>query len=720
MIQPGLERIGQLLKNIHFPWKSIHVAGTNGKGSICAYASSLLTRRHIRHGRFTSPHLIDRWDCIQVNGEPVSERDFRKVENHFTQLNQRENIGASEFELLTATAFQLFNDNKIDIGVVEVGMGGKLDATNILNNQIVSVISKIAHDHQNFLGNTLEDIARHKAGILRPNVPYIVNPVNEWNIHDVIDHYAKEIGAGPRILPDTPELRQTLFKKQDWTKVAERLLPFQRDNVVLAYLAFLEALNSLRENTQKASRLLVHLRSKTIPGRFQEVGFDPILGTQHSMRRRLVVDGAHNPDAGKVLAEWIRRHYRRNTRKKQMSSRDYRVAKLTESSDGESQMTWKRSVTWVLAMTEGKDARKYLETILEPGDSVVTTTFGPVDGMPWVKPMDPKELSKIVQDVEPGVTSIDVPLPGTFRALCTAKYLAGREQLIVITGSLYLVSDFLRLRGEYTKDPTILDTSLADKEARNRVNTFLSKGTEATFYDAKPESDATSIEAEKRKLEAEIEMLDREMQSLEVEETRLRRARSLSSTSPVSDAASSLSAPPAPPSAEGDGTMSAKAKFYRDFEDIRTQLEQLPPSLGTSELSPTNDLRPFIYKREPSADTDAILRGAERPRVRYHMHEGKPQKMEDYKSAEPFHSPADDQRLERPDPHRPSIVYPRANTRLEGKARIVEARTKGRPVVKSLHPLKLHLDDSGDCEQPIQKSRPAAYIRKHPSRAAGE
>jgi folylpolyglutamate synthase/dihydrofolate synthase len=109
----------------------------------------------------------------------VSEREFLKVEDHYKRLNERNQINASEFELLTATAFTLFNENKVDVGIIEVGMGGKLDATNILNNQVVSVISKVARDHENFLGNTLEEIASHKAGILRPNVPFIVTRLSK-------------------------------------------------------------------------------------------------------------------------------------------------------------------------------------------------------------------------------------------------------------------------------------------------------------------------------------------------------------------------------------------------------------------------------------------------------------------------------------------------------------------------------------------------------------
>ena len=149
---------------------------------------------------------IGRWDCISIGNKPVEEALFRKIEKHYIDLNIKKGIKASNFEILTATAFHIFNEEQVQVGVVEVGMGGKLDATNILNNQVISVISKIARDHESFLGSTLQEIAHHKAGILRPHVPYLINPKNEKNVVSVINEYADEIAAGPRLEYDPPHL----------------------------------------------------------------------------------------------------------------------------------------------------------------------------------------------------------------------------------------------------------------------------------------------------------------------------------------------------------------------------------------------------------------------------------------------------------------------------------------------------------------------------------
>jgi folylpolyglutamate synthase/dihydrofolate synthase len=411
------------------------------------------------------------------------------------------------------------------VGVVEVGMGGKLDATNILNNQIISIISMIARDHQNFLGHTLEDIAHHKAGILRPDTPYIVNPMNEWNVKGVIEQYAKEIGAGPQILPDTPALRKDLFGSKVWHKFADDLQPFQRDNGVLAYLAFVRVLEALGQNTKKAPLFLPHIKRKFLPGRLQTVKCAPVYGPGSS--RKLLIDGAHNENAAGTLSAYVKAELR--TVKKE---------RIRSNHDREQQ-----PITWVLAMTEGKDVRAYLRKLLRPGDNVVTTIFGPVDGMPWVKPMDPRELLRIALETEENITGVYMPTPGTFRALCAAKYLQWHTEStipIVLTGSLYLVGDFVRDMRAYQDDQGYVDIKTIDREERFRINTLLSVTNEDQAQMALgsvPDAEtAGSAAMRQRQLEDEIEKLNQEMLLLEQEESRLARAGS-SDPGPSSEAA---------------------------------------------------------------------------------------------------------------------------------------------------------------------------------------
>ncbi|KAM0715278.1 hypothetical protein Q7P37_008776 [Cladosporium fusiforme] len=241
MIELGLQRISRLLSQTHLPWRAIHVAGTNGKGSICVYISAMLEAYNnssfrktpaIRHGRFTSPHLIDRWDCISINQKPVSSALFHEIEKKVLLRNATEDINASEFELLAATAFEIFTHENVDIGVIEVGMGGRLDATNILGQDVfeadgspasiirakplVTAIAKIGLDHQSFLGNTLQAIAAEKAGILKPSVPLVYDASNPAEVIETFHSLASQINA------PTPKLADLNLS---WPDITSQTLP---------------------------------------------------------------------------------------------------------------------------------------------------------------------------------------------------------------------------------------------------------------------------------------------------------------------------------------------------------------------------------------------------------------------------------------------------------------------------------------------------------------
>lgn len=142
----------------------------------------------INQAKLSALVVWSRWDCITINDVPVTKRLFSEVEKKYINYSKDQDIKASEFELLTATAFDIFTREKVDVAVVEVGMGGRLDSTNVLTNTnvLVTVISKISLDHQSWLGNTLEEIAREKAGILKPGVPCIIDHTNDPSVLSTI------------------------------------------------------------------------------------------------------------------------------------------------------------------------------------------------------------------------------------------------------------------------------------------------------------------------------------------------------------------------------------------------------------------------------------------------------------------------------------------------------------------------------------------------------
>lgn len=406
-IELGLARIGRLLEHTNLPWKAIHVAGTNGKGSICAYISAMLHAADVSCGRFTSPHLIDRWDCITINQTVVRKALFQEVEGHVKQYNTNNDIGASEFEILTATAFEIFNREKSEVGVVEVGLGGRLDATNVLQNTSVTVISKIGLDHQSLLGNSLEEIAYQKAGIMRPGVPCVVDNTNEPGVLDVLDRYAREIGAGPLI--KVPRYDNTTSPLQEFLE-KNSLELHQQVNLHCAFEAAKKILTQIRPQQNPLDLLQAAVKAPW-RGRLQKQSIESLTGRKEDV----LIDGAHNGQSAEVLGSYVNHKLRHGA----------------------------QCVTWVLAASRGKDLEELLRPLVRNGDNVVAVEFGAVDGMPWVQPARSREILEMVRRGTELGEHVDA---GTdvLGALRWSNKTANGGPL-VIAGSLYLVSDVLRL-----------------------------------------------------------------------------------------------------------------------------------------------------------------------------------------------------------------------------------------------------------------------------------
>ncbi|CAN6629153.1 dihydrofolate synthetase [Trichomonascus vanleenenianus] len=395
MIDLGLARIHRLLKVLGDPhlagWKAIHVAGTNGKGSVCAYLYSCLNEAGITSGRFTSPHLVHKWDCISINGKTVHKDLFYEVEDLVTKTNSSKEIGASEFEILTATAFEIFRRSRVSVAVIEVGLGGRLDATNALaaEKTLATVVTKVGLDHQNFLGNTLFEIATQKGGIIKPHVPCVVDATNDASVLDAIRQIAAQNSS--RLIEASPD-RLPLNIEPDTTPL---LGAYQQSNMSCA-LNVIDILKSqypaLAANVEKG------IRHTTWPGRLQWL---PLTSS-----KKVLLDGAHNPQSAELLAQFVDSSVR--------------------SSGG---------VTYVLAFSKGKDYTDVISQLVRPEDSVVATSFGAVDGMPWVSAVDPAE---IVETAKRYTTNVSIDA-GDVKSL-----LDKVPDQTVICGSLYLVADVLR------------------------------------------------------------------------------------------------------------------------------------------------------------------------------------------------------------------------------------------------------------------------------------
>ena len=410
MLELGLGRISRLLANSHRPWKAIHVAGTNGKGSVCAYLSALLGASGVSNGQFSTPHLIDRWDCISLNGQPIKKFRYDAVTRDLELLNRRQDIRATEFEMLTATAFNAFTEARVDVGVVEVGLGGRLDATNVMDQPLATVITKIGMDHESWLGNTLEEIAMEKAAIMKKGSACIIDKTNPPNLHELFRQHAQKVQAGPLKLvdPDAVEYQDTVWKVLPQAEYQAH----QRVNIAMAYEAAKVAWKALRIRPDEPHAITA-IRDVVWPGRLQMINIEPLTGRLEP----ILLDGAHNPQSAIALGSYVDARLRRPD----------------------------APVTWVLAASEGKRIEEMLRCILRPGDNVVTTAYGPVEEMPWVKARAADALladARVTTELGRSVCT------DTRNGLQMATAIADGGPLVV-AGSLYLVSDVLRsLRDE--------------------------------------------------------------------------------------------------------------------------------------------------------------------------------------------------------------------------------------------------------------------------------
>ena len=297
-IKPGLERTNELLSRLGDPHRrltAIHVAGTNGKGSVVVTCEALLRWSGLRVGRYTSPHLIDFRERITVDGRPIAESDVLEFLERW--IGPAEELGATFFEVTTALAFDWLSKQNVDVAVIETGLGGRLDSTNVLAPRVAAVTS-IGLDHTDLLGPTLEDIAREKAGIFKRDTPAVIG---EPDVH--LQHFlaqcASRVNADPVVVVDHAysigEVAVTALGTSFRLKTADReaaittplIGAYQARNTTTA-IATLEAMGD--EYLPSLEELTLALKTVFLPGRFQRHG-------------KFIFDVAHNPAGARTVAD---------------------------------------------------------------------------------------------------------------------------------------------------------------------------------------------------------------------------------------------------------------------------------------------------------------------------------------------------------------------------------------------------------------------------------
>ena len=300
---PGLERERELLSRIGNPERSlrfVHIAGTNGKGSTAAMLASMLRRAGYRTGLYTSPYIVRFNERMQVNGEEISDQLLCEL-TEFLRPHADAMAGhPSEFELITAMGFEFFRREKCDIVVCEVGMGGDWDATNVIENTECAVITNIGLDHTQFLGGTVEAIARTKAGIVKPGRPCVLYH-QQPSVEAVIAEICREKGS-PLTVADFGALRPLSASLEgqrfDWGDLTGLSLPLLGAHQLNNAATALTAVDVLRGRGWDIPEAAVRegLARVAWPGRFQVLKRDPLF----------IADGGHNPQCLAALEDALR------------------------------------------------------------------------------------------------------------------------------------------------------------------------------------------------------------------------------------------------------------------------------------------------------------------------------------------------------------------------------------------------------------------------------
>lgn len=302
----GLERVTELCRKSGDPQEKlriIHVAGTNGKGSFCAMLSGILSHSGYTAGGFSSPALTDVTESLTINGVPISDCEFEKIMAEIIPYCEEMDDKPTEFEVLTAAAYLYFYKSGCDVAVVECGMGGDLDSTNVISSPVLSVITNVAADHTAFLGDTIEKIARHKAGIIKPHRPVLYGGNNSAALEIIREISAKN--NSPLTVSDMSRINYShsdLFgTEMDFSGFGRLKTPlsgtYQQYNMANVMTA-VEILRGEGFDIPQNS-VVSGLSEVSHHGRFEIMNSDPIV----------IFDGAHNPDGIICAAESIKNYF---------------------------------------------------------------------------------------------------------------------------------------------------------------------------------------------------------------------------------------------------------------------------------------------------------------------------------------------------------------------------------------------------------------------------
>lgn len=393
-----LNRIAALLDFLGRPQDSlefIHIAGTNGKGSVAQMCSQTLINSGYKTGLFTSPFMIEYSDRIRINNEMISKENLCKyaytVYEVIDKLEYKESF--SQFEISTAIAFLYFASEKCNIVVLETGIGGKCDCTNVIESPVVSIITSISFDHTKILGETIEEIAAQKAGIIKPGCPCVLSACNSEKVYKVINKFAKA-SKSKVIVPDIESLKivesnlmtnEFVYKE---TMFKAKMIGFHQ---IINALSVIEAMNIVKNKFLfvKPLNVAYGIASATVMARTEVICEKPLI----------LLDGAHNPDGMQALADVV---------SKSKCSHCY----------------------FIIGMLREKNVRACVSNIIPLADEIIC-----VDGF-YQSALSADELADVIRSCgKQEVTTMSI---NSCREILSE--IVKPDDMVVICGSLYLAS----------------------------------------------------------------------------------------------------------------------------------------------------------------------------------------------------------------------------------------------------------------------------------------
>lgn len=418
----GLDRMSILLDRLGNPQnnlKIIHVAGTNGKGSACAMLTSILINSKYNVGTYTSPHLVEYNERIKFNNEPINDRDFINLVSKIKKIEETLDYNLKFFEILTAMAFLYFKKKKCDLVVLEVGLGGRLDATNVIKDPLCSVIMNIGLEHTEILGNTIEKIAKEKAGIIKDNCPSVVYGIDSLN--DIYKSICIKRNSDLTIT-DFKNLKiisegldSQVFSYKKYKNIKLGLLgrhQFYNASVVL------DAIDVLKKEGYKVPL-------KAIKEGLYSVKWDARLSLL-SKEPLFILDGAHNPQCVKALSDSL--------------------PKLIKN----------KKLIVLTGVLKDKNYKEMFEYIFPYAKEFICVTPN------IYRALDGKKLTRYINSKGYKATYFD----STKKAIKEALNIVGKNEVVLCFGSLYLAGEV------YEKFNDILKTYLRKniKDKRNKLS----------------------------------------------------------------------------------------------------------------------------------------------------------------------------------------------------------------------------------------------------------